>query len=175
MICWNMSWWRCPADGSRRRRSEVDCMPRAVRSFLSSPPFPGFSSGQVKLALSLGSCIPLSGCFLQVIAALLALTSSLLHRLDRLDEHEPSRHTPTHVHTPPHHITSICHNPGGDPNCFIRCPASSGDDWSIRAVPFRSFPLLLLPCAQRHYYDSFLYYIHRIVCAKTPHCSEYFF
>lgn len=93
----------------------------------------------------------------------------------RLDEHEPSRHTPTHVHTPPHHITSICHNPGGDPNRFIRCPASSGDDWSIRAVPFRSFPLLLLPCAQRHYYDSFLYYIHRIVCAKTPHCSEYFF
>lgn len=90
----------------------------------------------------------------------------------------PSRRTraiethPTHVHirahTPPHHITSICHNPGGDPNCFIRCPASSGDDLSIRAVPFRSSPLLLLPCAQQHYYDSFLYYIHRIICAQTP-------
>lgn len=171
MICWNMSWWRCPADGSRRRRSEVDCMPRAVRSFLSSPPFPGFSSGQRQARLVSWLLHPAFWALFTSNRGA-AGTSSLLRRPDRLDEQEPSRHTPTHVHTrahtPQHHITSICHNPGGDPNYFIRCPASSGDDWSIRAVPFRSFPLLLLPCAQRHYYDSFLYYIHRIVCAKNP-------
>lgn len=49
-------WWRCPADGARAGgRSSGFCMPRAVRSFLSSPFFWRFlrSSASRLLALSL--------------------------------------------------------------------------------------------------------------------------
>lgn len=155
--------------GGRRegwRKEQVNCMPRAVRSFLSSPFFQRFL--RFKSRFVSWPCILPFGRFPQVTGALLAQSSSLLLLPDHPDGHEPSRHTHTLVRTHTTDTASICHKARGAPICFTRCPASSGDDFVDLCVPFRSYSLLLLPCAQWHYYDSFLHYIHRIICATSP-------
>lgn len=151
---------RGPEEGASELHAESCEVISVVPIF---PAFPAFQAPFRLLALH-----PPFGCFPQVTGALLAQSSSLLLLPDHPDGHEPSRHTHTLVRTHTTDTASICHKARGAPIRFTRCPASSGDDFVDLCVPFRSYSLLLLPCAQWHYYDSFLHYIHRIICATSP-------
>lgn len=115
-----------------------------------------------RVVMSLGSCIPLFGCFLQIIGALLVLTSSLLLGPDRLDEHEPSRHTP-------HHITRASATvPAAIPTALSaarRHPVTI-----CRSVLFLSVPFLSYFFLARNRTTTTLSYI----TYAEPHHSEYY-